>query len=315
MIVRKNIAILALVICILFIGVPVYADKSDYSRTYSLPITEMQDVISKWFRDSDFKNLRVDRESNRLRMSAENRKIVWEVCLSQQSPLATQVTICKDSRSGIDPSLKNRLWDYISAYINAPEIQVSNTQQKIPNMVLAQIASVVCIEATAKEKTYQASGFIINDNGQVRIISTAHNFKDLKKINVIFYDGSEMAGRILKIDFHRDLSMIQTDKKLEHFIPITMSINFLEKGEKLYSIACPINLEKAVFSGSFIAPKRVDDLILWQVQMNIYPGSSGSPVFDSQGNLAAIITGRYRGTVSVGFLIPFETIVEFLIEM
>jgi serine protease Do len=312
MIVRKNIAIFALLICILFIGVPVWADKSDFSRTYPLTITEMQDVISKWFRDSDFKILRMDQELSGLRISAENRKIVWEVCLSQQSPLATQVTICKDSRRQNDSNLKNRLWKYISEYINAPEVQVSNPQQKIPNMVLAQIASVVCIEATAKEKTYQASGFIINDNGQAIIISTAHNFKDLKKINIILYDGSEMAGRILKIDFHRDLSIIQIDKKLEHFIPISVSINFLEKGEKLYSIACPINLEKAVFSGSFTAPKRVDDLILWQVQMNIYPGSSGSPVFDSQGNLAAIITGRYRGTVSVGFLIPFETLLEFL---
>lgn len=245
-------------------------------------------------------------------MSVEKREIVWEVCLSQQSPLATQVTICKDNKSRIDSKLENRLWEYISEYVNTPEIQVSNTQQKIPNMVMAQIASVVCIEATAKEKTYQASGFIINDNGHVRIISTAHDFRDLKKINVILYDGSEMAGKIFKIDFHRDISMIETDKKLEHFIPISVSINSLEKGEKLYAVSCPFNLKKAVFSGNFTAPKLVDDLILWQVQMDIYPGNSGSPVFDSQGNLAAIITGRYRGTVSVGFLIPFETLVEFL---
>ena len=36
--------------------------------------------------------------------------------------------------------------------------------------------------------------------------------------------------------------------------------------------------------------------------------------FDSQGNLAAVVKGRYRGTDSVGFLIPFETISEFLKE-
>jgi len=49
--------------------------------------------------------------------------------------------------------------------------------------------------------------------------------------------------------------------------------------------------------------------------MKIHPGSSGSPVFDEHGNLAAIVTGRYRGTDSVGFLIPFETLMEFLKEM
>jgi serine protease Do len=70
-----------------------------------------------------------------------------------------------------------------------------------------------------------------------------------------------------------------------------------------------------VFPGSFTDPKRVEDLILWQVQMKIYPGSSGSPVFDGMGKLVGIVTGRYRGTDSVGFLIPFGTLMEFLKEM
>jgi serine protease Do len=49
--------------------------------------------------------------------------------------------------------------------------------------------------------------------------------------------------------------------------------------------------------------------------MEIYPGSSGSPVFDGEGNLVAVVKGRHRGTDSVGFLIPFETIVEFAKDM
>ena len=51
---------------------------------------------------------------------------------------------------------------------------------------------------------------------------------------------------------------------------------------------------------------------LWQVRMKINHGSSGSPVFDSQGRLAAIVKGRFRGTESIGFLIPFESILQFL---
>jgi serine protease Do len=315
MIVRKHTAILALFLCISFIGVPVCADKLDFSRTYPLPITEMQDVISKWFRDSDFEILRVDQELSQVRLSAESREKIWEICLSQQSPLATRVTICKNSGGAINPELKDRFWNYISEYVNAPEIQVSNTQQEIPNTILARIETVVCIEARVAGEIYQASGFIIKDNGHVRIISTAHDLRNLKKVNVILYDGSEMSGRILKIDFRRDLSLIHIDEKLVNFIPLSISRNLLEIDERLYSISCPINLEKAVFPGSFTAPKRVDDLVLWQVQMKIHPGSSGSPVFDEHGNLAAIITGRYRGTDSVGFLIPFETLMEFLKEM
>jgi serine protease Do len=52
----------------------------------------------------------------------------------------------------------------------------------------------------------------------------------------------------------------------------------------------------------------------WQVNMDIYPGSSGSPVFDGQGRLIGMVKGRYRGTSSIGFVIPLETIISFVQE-
>ena len=51
---------------------------------------------------------------------------------------------------------------------------------------------------------------------------------------------------------------------------------------------------------------------LWQVTMETLPGSSGSPVFDTAGRLVAMVRGRYRGTESVGFLTPWDTMKEFL---
>ena len=83
MIVRKYTAIFVLFLCISFIGVPVWADELDFSRTYPLPITEMQDVISKWFRDSDFEILRVDQELSQVRLSAESREKIWETFIPE----------------------------------------------------------------------------------------------------------------------------------------------------------------------------------------------------------------------------------------
>ena len=284
--------LIRILLCILFIGVPVCADQSEFSRTYPLPITEMQYLVSRWFRNFDFMVLRVDQELSQVRLSAESRKKIWKVCLSQRSPLATQVTICENNGGVINPELKNRFWNYITEYVDDLEIQASDTHQIIPATVMVQVEAVVCIEATVPGETYQASGFIIDDKAPIRIISTAHNLRDLKKITVILYDGSERPGRILKMDFHRDLALIQIDEKRVHFIPLANGRNLLEMNEKIYSVSCPINLNKAVYSGSVTAPKRVDDLILWQVQMKIHPGSSGSPVFDKHGNLVAIIKGR-----------------------
>jgi serine protease Do len=87
----------------------------------------------------------------------------------------------------------------------------------------------------------------------------------------------------------------------------------LSNGDRLYAITCPYggmaNIEQGYLDGP---PRRVAGMPLWQVQMHIDMGSSGSPVFDRQGRLVAIVKGRFRGTDSIGFLIPFETLLHFL---
>ena len=86
-------------------------------------------------------------------------------------------------------------------------------------------------------------------------------------------------------------------------------------GERIYSLGCPLNLVGTVFTGIANGPpRRVDDLTYWQVNMEIHPGSSGSPVFDMNGNLVGVVKGRYRGTHSIGFLIPLDSIVAFMSE-
>jgi serine protease Do len=73
--------------------------------------------------------------------------------------------------------------------------------------------------------------------------------------------------------------------------------------------------EKRIFSGAISAPlRKVSDLPLWQVDMETLPGCSGSPVFDGRGMFVSVVKGRYRGTETIGFLIPRATVLEFLKE-
>ena len=86
-------------------------------------------------------------------------------------------------------------------------------------------------------------------------------------------------------------------------------------GERVFSIGCPNNLWGTLSPGTINGPPRLVNVRpLWQVEMNIYPGSSGSPVFDAQGQLVAMVKGRYRGTSTVGFLTPLETMIAFLLN-
>lgn len=346
MITRSRAAIIALFLCISFICVPVWADDPNFSETYPLPITEMEYVISNWLNHAGFKIFRTDQEYSQVRLSAESREEVWEIGLSQQSPLDTKVTIRKESGGEINPNRLNRLLDYISKYLNpsdikepnvpkeappvkpnqsnrlknyiakydkAPDDKAPDMHQEVPDTVFLQKKSIVCINARVAGEVYQASGFIIDENGL--IICTAHDFRGFEAVSIILYDGREIPGRVLRMDFHRDLTLIQVDEKLDRSIPLSNGRNMLKMGERLYSMGCPVNLKEIVSPGFFTARRNVNDLILWQVEMQIQHGRSGSPVFDEDGNLVGIVTGRHRETDSVGFLIPFETLLEFVQEM
>jgi len=186
-----------------------------------------------------------------------------------------------------------------------------NTDFYIPSEVLLQIESVVCLESVISENRIQFSGFIVDKGGL--ILSTAHDLKGFQKLNATLYDGRNASGHVLKVDHYLDLALIEVNLESPSYISLEKGRNFLGIGEKIYSAGCPGNLTGTVISGLVSGPpRRVNDLVFWQVSMKVYPGSSGSPVFDSQGNLVAIVKGRSRDMDSLGFLIPFETIVDFV---
>jgi serine protease Do len=91
--------------------------------------------------------------------------------------------------------------------------------------------------------------------------------------------------------------------------------NLLENGETVYSVGCPGNQPGQLSSGIVDGPpRRLKNRLLWQVIMRIDPGSSGSPVFDDRGRLVAMVKGRFRGSSTVGFLTPLDTIMDFLLK-
>jgi len=145
------------------------------------------------------------------------------------------------------------------------------------------------------------------------IICTTHDLEKLQEITVILYDGQEYKGNLVKFDAHKDLALVRADLASKNIVSLAKGRNLLEIGERVFTIGCPVNLLGTVYSGIVNGPpRRVKELTFWQVNMEIHPGSSGSPVFDENGRLAGIVKGRYRGTTSIGFVIPLETITSFI---
>ena len=284
------------------------------SRTISIPRSEAADILEEWFSSSGFEVSKSTEESGLVRMNAVKEHEKWHIGLKQKSPLATQVQAAYLVNDV--PELKHvqTVWNFLSGYYSGSPVDIDASSYAIPTPVLSRIESVACLSAEVGGNTVQFSGFIVDESGI--ILSTAHNLKGVVKITVTLFDGSKLNGEILKIDYERDLTLIDIAMNFHTSIPLAGKKNLLGMGQRIYSVGCPENLGGTVYSGFINGPPRsVNNHPLWQVHMKVYPGSSGSPVFNENGDVVAVVKGRHRGTDSLGFLIPYETIIAFVRDL
>ena len=300
-------------ISLLLFSFPFFAMAQGSPKLYPRPVKELEEVIYKWFSNSGFQVSRASQEGSGIRFKAEREKETWHISLDYHSPLATEIH-AGYFVDGVSVDIRvKELWGFLSRYIKGHSVEKDSSNPLIPTPVLTKIESVVCIRAKLKERSIQFSGFIVDREGL--ILCTAHDLKDVRELTVILYDGRELKGYLDKIDFTKDMALVHVNSRFSGFISLDMGRNLLGMGETLYSIGCPLNLGGTIYSGMINGPpRRINDLLLWQINMEIHPGSSGSPVFDVEGNLVAMVMGRHRGTDSVGFLVPFEIIMEFVRE-
>jgi serine protease Do len=288
------------------------AAVSGEERVIPLPIRELEEVLSKWWQQAGFE---IQRSSGKevlcIRVSAGEASGRFD--LSPRSAIAARITATVENDAGGLSTTMERWWRYLSLYIHGPTSRTATVEPTFPVPVLSKIESVVCIRIATGEDKDRLSGVVVDGSGLV--ISTAHGIPEGQEIILTLYDGTECPGVLLHRDTAQDLALIQFKGPVLEAVSLINGRNLLGMGEQVFSIGCVGELQGTVTSGVINGPpRRVDDQPLWQVHMEILPGKSGSPVFDNQGNLVALVKGRYRGTSSVGFLIPLETIIHFLKE-
>lgn len=269
-----------------------------------LPITESKTVIIGWLKDSGFKTTQISLEAGQFEINAVKGNEMWRIILKPYSPLASSVAAEYTLDNLPDHDKVRQLKKFIDNY-------KEYLNEGVPRAVLSHNEHIVCIKAGTKEESIQFSGFVIGKEGL--IIATAHDLDTVQHVTVWLNNGDKLIGSVIKIDFERDLSLIDVNKKIYSSISLTKARNLLEIGEPVYSISCSSNYQSKIYSGIINGPPgRVNNMPLWQVEMHTPHGSSGGPVFDMQGNLVGIVKGRYRGTNTRGFLITMETLTEFL---
>lgn len=304
-----------IVLSLLLTSSALAADYRNYSKIVPLPNAELESVLSRWLMKRGYRVSLISLKDKQYKLVAVKGDKEWQITVMPYSPLASRMSASYTfNNDQPDQTELTKLWEYLRLYSGDIYAKDTVSDQSIPEVILTKANSVVCIKGNINNQPVQFSGLILNNDGI--IISTAHDLENARELTIIFSDGRETSGYVIKIDNYNDLSLISFNDKYESSITLKNSRNILEDGERVYSIGCPMNHRVRILSGLINGTlRRVNSLHLWQVKIETLPGSSGSPVFDVKGNLVGVIKGRYRGTQSMGFIITMGTVIEFLSEL
>ncbi len=168
-------------------------------------------------------------------------------------------------------------------------------------------AVVVVITFDEKnEPLIQGSGFVVREDGA--IVTNYHVISNAKNIKVKVGDKVLDVEGLILADKENDLVILKAKgAKLQ-----TVTIGDSEKatiGEKVYVISSPKGMENTISDGLLSGIREIaSDKKVLQITAPISPGSSGSPVFNKDGEVIGIATFLLKEAQNLNFAMPVNLI-------
>ena len=152
----------------------------------------------------------------------------------------------------------------------------------------------------------QGSGFIVRKDGAIvtnyHVISNAEDIKIKAGDKVLEVEG------LLHIDKENDIVILKATAKELPIVKLG-DIDKTEVGENIYVISSPLGLENTISEGILSGKREIDPKSkILQITAAISEGSSGSPVFNKNGEVIGIATFILKEAQNLNFAIPVNLI-------
>ena len=152
----------------------------------------------------------------------------------------------------------------------------------------------------------QGSGFIVRADGAV--VTNYHVISNAKVIKIKVGDKILNVEGLIYTDKENDLVILKAKgEKLQ-----TVRLGDIAKtniGEKVYVISSPEGLENTISDGILSGIREItSDKKVFQITAPISPGSSGSPVFNNNGEVIGIATFLIKEAQNLNFAMPVNLI-------
>jgi serine protease Do len=164
-----------------------------------------------------------------------------------------------------------------------------------------------------------ASGVIIDSSGL--ILTSAHVVNSIDEAQVQLDDGRRFTARVVGVDKRTDVGLLKIDATGLPVATIGDS-STLGPGDWVAAISSPFGFHGSVTAGVVSAVGRVmggaGEIPFIQTDVAINPGSSGSPLFNSRGEVVGINSMIYSGSggyMGLSFAVPINLAMRITVQL
>jgi len=149
------------------------------------------------------------------------------------------------------------------------------------------------------------SGFLVSVDG--RILTNFHVIAHSKRATVrLANEDAYDTVEVIDVDKRKDIALIKIKAVNQPFVKLGHS-STAQIGDKLYTLGNPLGVfQNTLSDGILSGVRQMDGYKLFQLSAPISHGSSGSPVFNSSGDVIAIVEATLSEGQNLNFAVPID---------
>ncbi len=180
------------------------------------------------------------------------------------------------------------------------------TEQNAPAVVAVNVAKT-------DGSTFTGTGFVLTPDGL--IATSRHVSEDALYINITFNNGT-VSGEAAQVAAAGNVDLALLKIQARNLPHVTLgNSNTVLPGQTITVIGNPRRLQNTVSSGLISQVRKKADGIIWhQISAPISPSSSGSPVFNADGQVISVAFASYKGegNQNLNFSVPSNYLKELI---
>ena len=165
------------------------------------------------------------------------------------------------------------------------------------------------------EKNSYGTGFVVDSKGLLltnyHVVADALWKKKELKIYVLI-DKKNIEAEIINVDFVNDLALIRVPNKFNKVIRLAARLP--EKGDTVFSLGLPQDLEWTVISGLYNGISKRGPIDSFYMSTPLNSGMSGGPTVNENNELVAVNVSTLRRGALISFGVPLHVVKNFLAE-